>query len=90
MVQTHNFKEWLKNHTKYSDAVIGDIVSRIKRADGILEWNSSDVYLFYLEKEPRFEILSVSVRSQIKKAVKLYTTYANAITEIDQNSNDIK
>ncbi len=88
MVQTHDFKEWLKNHTEYSDAVIGDTVSRIKRADGILEWNSSDTYLFYLEKEQHFESLTVSVRSQIRKAVKLYTAYVNAIAEINQNPND--
>ncbi len=90
MVQTHDFKEWLKKHTEYSDAVIGDTVSRIKRADGILEWNSSDAYLFYLEKEQGFESLTVSVRSQIRKAVKLYTAYANAIAEINQNPNNLK
>ncbi len=82
MVQTKDFKEWLKDNTEYSDSVIGDTASRIKRADGILEWNSSDTYLFYLEKEPRFETLSISVRSQIRKAVKLYTAYEKAIEEM--------
>lgn len=82
MVQTDSFKKWLKDNTAYSDAVIGDTASRIKRADNILEWDDTDTYLFYLEKEQDFVILSVSVRSQIRKAVKLYSSYAKAIAGI--------
>ena len=81
MVQIDSFKKWLKDNTEYSDAVIGDTASRMKRADSILEWNDSDTYLFFLEKEQSFEALSVSVRSQIRKAVKLYATYSNAVSE---------
>lgn len=77
MLQADDFKKWLKENTEYSDAVIRDTVSRIKRADNILEWNGADTYLFYLEKEKSFETLSVSVRSQVRKAVKLYAAYAN-------------
>lgn len=76
MVEIDNFKVWLKENTKYSDAVIGDTVSRMKRADSILGWNNTDIYLFYLEREKQFENLSVSVRSQIRKAVKLYASFA--------------
>lgn len=75
MIQSDKFGEWLHNNTQYSNAVIGDTLSRMKRADHMLEWNNSDTYLFYLEKEEQFEALSVSVRSQIRKAVKLYTAY---------------
>ncbi len=75
MIQSDKFGEWLHENTQYSNAVIGDTLSRMKRADHILEWNDSDTYLFYLEKEKQFETLSVSVRSQIRKAVKLYTAY---------------
>lgn len=82
MIQVDSFKEWLKNNTEYSDAVIGDTISRMKRADSILEWNTSDTYLFYLEKEQNFEILSVSVRSQIRKAVKLYSSYSMAMDKV--------
>lgn len=84
MVQVGSFKEWLKDNTEYSDAVIGDTVSRMKRADSILEWNDTDTYLFYLEKEQKFEKLSVSVRSQMRKAVKLYSAYARAIVEMTE------
>lgn len=72
MVDTQRFREWLKQNTNYSDAVISDMVSRIKRADSILEWYDEEVYQFYLEREANYKALTVSVRSQIKKAVKLY------------------
>ena len=41
----------------------------------ILEFNSDDAYQFRLEQEEIYKSLSVSVRSQIKKAVKLYQEY---------------
>lgn len=75
MIETEQFRSWLKANTAYSDAVIGDTVSRIKRADNILEWDDNEVYQFYLEHNENYQLLSVSVRSQIKKAVKLYRTY---------------
>ena len=55
----------------------------LKRADHILEWNDLETYIFYLEREQQFEILSVSVRSQIKKAVKLYTACIKAMEKRD-------
>lgn len=76
MVKTEDFKKWLKNNTEYSDAVICDTASRVRRADSILEWDNTETYLFYLEKEKGFGALSVSVRSQMRKAVKLYSAYA--------------
>ena len=75
MIQANAFRQWLKNNTNYTDAVIGNIVSRMKRADGILEWSNMETYLFYLEKETEFKNLTVSVRSQLRKAVKLYSVY---------------
>lgn len=78
MVQAEEFKEWLKSNTSYSAAVITDTVSRMKRADDILEWDGTDTYLFYLEKKEPFTILSVSVRSQIRKATKLYAAYVES------------
>lgn len=75
MIEIEKFKCWLKENTSYSNAVISDTVSRIKRADGILAWQDEDVYLFYLERKAEYKFLSVSVRSQIKRAVKLYSDY---------------
>ncbi len=79
MVQTNGFYQWLRENTEYSEAVIGDTISRVKRADRILSWDEKETYLFYLEREKQFALLSVSVRSQIRKAVKLYGAYAEQL-----------
>ena len=78
MIECEEFRLWLNENTNYSSAVIGDHVSRMKRADSILTWNNDETYLFFLEKEPVFIELSVSVRSQLRKAVKLYEAYVKA------------
>lgn len=75
MVKAEQFKEWLKKNTTYSDAVIGDTVSRVKRADNCLEIYHDDVYQFYLERDEHYKTFSVAVRSQIKKAVSLYQRF---------------
>lgn len=75
MIDERNFREWLKHNTTYSDKVIRDNISRMKRADKILEWNTDPTYIFFLEKNEQFRPLSVSVRSQIKKSVTLYTRF---------------
>lgn len=75
MIDSNDFKIWLHNNTKYSEAVIGDIVSRVKRADRIMEWNGEETYQFYLEMQPEYKGLSVSVRSQIKRSMHLYASY---------------
>ena len=78
MVDTEQFRKSLKDNTTYSDAVISDMSSRIKRADSLLEWYDDEVYQFYLEQNGQYKLLSVSVRSQIKKAVKLYRQFVTS------------
>ena len=78
MVDTEQFKKWLKENTTYSDAVISDMSSRIKRADSLLAWYDAEVYQFYLEQNEQYKQLSVSVRSQIKKSVKLYRQFVTS------------
>ena len=68
----NRFKTWLTANKNYSKATISNTVSRMKRADKILPWFNDIVYQFRLEQEPAYQALSCSVRSQIKKAVKLY------------------
>lgn len=72
MINTTDFKQWLKGNTEYSDAVISDMASRVKRADKILPWFNDNVYQYKLEQTDEYKKISVSVRSQIKKAVTLY------------------
>lgn len=68
------FQKWLKN-TKYCDRVIGDIISRLRRANKILPGEPDPIYLFMLERNDAFMQLESSVRSQLKKAVCLYVEY---------------
>ena len=42
------------------------------KTDGILDWSKEETYIFYLSRESGFVELSVSVRSQLRKAVKFH------------------
>lgn len=75
MIDTKGFKEWLKKNTNYSDAVISDIASRMNRADGMLEWEPTTTYLYKLEQTREFLKLSVSVKSQVRRAVRCYVEF---------------
>jgi hypothetical protein len=75
MIDTKLFKDWLKNNTAYSDAVVSDIVSRMNRADNMLEWEPTTTYLYKLEQTDAFQKMSVSVKSQVRRAVKYYVEF---------------
>jgi DNA (cytosine-5)-methyltransferase 1 len=75
MIDYELFKGWLKSNTNYTDNVISDVVSRMKRANSIMEYDNSETYLYYMERQEMFKKLSISVRSQIRKAVRLYEQY---------------
>lgn len=83
MVDLNSFRGWLSENTDYSHDVIIDILSRAKRADKMLTWTNEDIYEFRLEHHPDFKLLPSSVRSQIKKAIKLYSQFYR--TEIRKN-----
>ncbi len=74
-MDTLDFKMWLKENTSYSDRVISNITSRLKRADRIHSLKPTELYLFELEHTEEFKKMSQTVRSQVKKAVKLYMLY---------------
>lgn len=78
MIDSENFKNWLEQNSSLSANVISDTISRIKRADKIRPWDGESTYLFYLEREKPFMSLTVSVRSQVRKAVRLYSAFAEA------------
>ncbi len=75
MIDEVGFTKWLQENTSYSNAVVQDTVCRAKRADKILEWDGTETYLFYLEKNPNFRALTVSVKSQLRKAIRHYSEY---------------
>ena len=88
MIDFYNFKHWLTTTTSYSPKTISNVVSRLKRADSILPWYNDEVYVFHLEQNKTFQNLSTSVRSQIKKAVKLFFEYNNKQENYIENPTD--
>ncbi len=69
------FKNWLVKQNKFAEATIKDMVSRVKRANKILNWYNDDIYQYRLEQEKEYQNISSSVRSQIKRAVSMYFKY---------------
>ena len=87
-----NFKLWLTENRNYSNKVISNTASRFKRADGMLAWFNDAMYQYQLEQVSEYQALSTTVRSQIKKAVKLYYEFINAqeIQVRSERKNDMK
>lgn len=75
MIDVLLFKDWLSENTEYSSAVISDMASRMKRADSIVTWEPTTIYLYKLEQSDSFQKLSVSVKSQMRRAVKCYVQF---------------
>lgn len=88
MIDYSAFKNWLFSSSDYSMKTVSNIISRLKRADAILPWYNEDVYLFHLEQTDEYNELSLSVKSQIKKAVKLYFDYLKF--ESDRYANAVQ
>ena len=81
MKNTVEFKKWLDEKTNYTKATKSNIVSRLKRADGIIPIVVEDVYLFNLSNQPEFQNMSVSVKSQIRRAIRLYLEFMKELGE---------
>lgn len=70
------FKEWLVKEKQYSDRASRDVQSRIKRTLTLInESKISDNTLSKLESNLEFNEISISVKSQLRRAVKLYQEY---------------
>lgn len=72
MEQLSLFRNWLNQTTSYTNPTKNNIVSRVKRANIILPIIEDPVYLYNLSLSPEFQNLTVSVKSQIRRAVKIY------------------
>lgn len=73
-----DFFEWLETEKGLSRKSSGDVISRLKRVQFILgEKDISDTEINRLEKEENFRILSRTVRSQLRRSVRLYTEFKN-------------
>lgn len=76
-----SFEDWLIVNKGYTDRSARDVSSRCKRADKILPCSEKPdaFYLFTLEQQAEHKSLSVSVRSQIKRALNLKCEYLNEV-----------
>lgn len=73
-----NFNDWLIKKFKYEERSAKDVRSRVKRARklvDITEQLSDEELIFKLSQHPSFKDLSTSVKSQLKRGVKLYREY---------------
>ena len=69
------YRKWLQEKNTYTDASIKDIISRLRRANNILIFQNEDIYLFRLGQCEEFQKASVSVKSQMRRAIRLYFQY---------------
>jgi DNA (cytosine-5)-methyltransferase 1 len=73
-----DFLEWLKNTKNFTKDSANDVVSRIKRAKSIMEIDlpiDTDTLLFHFIGKPAFKCLTTTVKSQLKRAIKLYKEF---------------
>jgi DNA (cytosine-5)-methyltransferase 1 len=77
-----SFVDWLVHSQHYSQRSASDTLSRVRRADKMcrLDGAPNDFYFYILQQTKEYNELSVSVRSQIKRALSLYNSF------ITQNS----
>jgi len=74
------FLEWLRDNQTMSGRTQRDTISRLKRADAIcsMPQEPEAYYLFTLEQSDDYKSLTPTVRSQLKRAVSLYSEYRKA------------
>ncbi|HHX8355395.1 hypothetical protein J4H41_17830 [Vibrio alginolyticus] len=73
-----SFSEWLKSQTALTVNVINDTnsrLNRVKRIIGDVDSDDLNVLLEKLENEEAFLSLSRTVKSQLRRALKLYCEF---------------
>lgn len=79
------FKDWLETNSEYTKATKSNIVSRLRRADKMIPVVNEPIYFFNLSQCSEFAALSVNVKSQIRRAVKIYYQYLeNEVCCVDE------
>lgn len=83
--EPNKFSEWLRTEKGYSDRSISDVFSRLNRAHNFLPDHEFNQYLITdLEQLDDFNNLTVAVKSQIRKAIRLKLSFINEITPANQ------
>lgn len=75
--RTVEFGEWLQKKYEYKPAAVKDTISRLSRCNKLVQISGCalDEYGKKLDQNNRFMAFSKSVRSQLKRAVRLYYEY---------------
>jgi DNA (cytosine-5)-methyltransferase 1 len=84
------FSNWLKSNKGFSSAAAYDVASRLRRVISIcdLDWQADlDSNLFTLGRKEEFKELTVSVRSQLRRSVKLYREFLFSGSDLDTANN---
>jgi len=78
MERDNAFVDWLKSSRSYTDRTIGDIYSRIRRAQEFLpEQPLNKYFITDLEETPEFAELSTDIKSQMRRAIRLRIAFEN-------------
>lgn len=80
----YGFRCWIETNYSYTDRTVSNIVSRLKRANSYVEIKNDPIYLFYLSQNKEFDTCSVSVKSQMRRAINLYFEYIKEMESIDE------
>jgi DNA (cytosine-5)-methyltransferase 1 len=76
------FRKWLIDVKSLAENSADDVISRIKRAKSIMEIDvpiDIDTLLFHFIGKPAFKALTVTVKSQLKRSIKLYKEFKSTM-----------
>ena len=76
-----SFLDWLINKKGLKCRSAKDVFSRLKRASGIMHIDPSAEYvdiIYFLSKEKKFQSLSYTVKSQLRRSILLFIEYKKA------------
>ena len=83
--EPNKFSEWLRVEKGYSDRSISDVFSRLNRAHTLLPDHELNNYLITdLEQLEAFKNLTVTVKSQIRKAIRLKLAFLSTTSPADR------
>lgn len=77
-MQMYKFKNWVSKKYKMSDKSARDVASRLKRVAKFVDVDlpiTDEELIFRLEITEEFKNLSVTVKSQLRRSVRLYREY---------------
>jgi DNA (cytosine-5)-methyltransferase 1 len=78
--QYTELRQWLIDSKSMSEDSAGDVISRLKRAKTIMDFDvpiDVETLLFHFMGKPAFKQLTQTVKSQLKRAIRLYKEFNN-------------